>query len=411
MQQSGIFANRWWIVVASVIALIASVGSINVFAFGVFLKPVSTDLGFSRGTLSSALLLNSLVTAVVSPFFGRFLDRFGVRAVMLPSILLFALTIAGFSLLSSSIVVLYCCYALSGLTCMGQTTIGYSKIVSQWFDKQRGLALGITTAGVGLGTALIPQFAEYWIQHFGWRVAYVGLGAAIFVLAFVPVLIFVREPKAANAASAVVQSRDPTLAKGLTLGEAVRDFRFWSLMLAFFLAVAAINGTLTHVIALLTDRGLPVQVAANALSKAGISLMAGRIVSGYCVDRFWGPYVAALFFACPLVGIFLLDNAYGGYGPSLGVMLCGIGIGGELDFMAFFVSRYFGIKAFGQIYGWIFGVFTIGTGAGPYVMGAAFDAMHSYALMFKIFEGVLLVVCLIFVFLGPYRFPREAHAW
>lgn len=404
----GIFANRWWIVVASVIALIASVGSINVFAFGVFLKPVSTDLGFSRGTLGSALLLNSLVTAVASPFFGRFLDRYGIRGVMLPSILLFALTIASFSFLTSSIVVLYCFYALSGLTCMGQTTIGYSKIIAQWFDKQRGLALGITTAGVGLGTALIPQFAEFWIRNFGWRMAYIALGAAIFVLAFLPVLIFVREPSA--AASAAMSTPDASLAKGLTLGEAVRTPRFWALMVAFFLAVAAINGTLTHVIALLTDRGLPAQVGADALSTAGISLMLGRIASGYCLDRFWGPYVAALFFACPLVGILLLGSGYGGYVPSIGVILCGIGIGGELDFMAFFISRYFGLKAFGQIYGWIFGVFTIGTGAGPYVMGAAYDAMHSYNLMFKIFAGALVIVCGIFLFLGPYPFPREAHA-
>jgi MFS family permease len=404
----GIFANRWWIVVASVIALIASVGSINVFAFGVFLKPVSTDLGFSRGTLGSALLLNSLVTAIASPFFGRFLDRYGIRGVMLPSILLFALTIMSFSFLTSSIVVLYCFYALSGLTCMGQTTIGYSKIVAQWFDKQRGLALGITTAGVGLGTALIPQFAEFWIRHSGWRIAYVALGAAIFVLAFLPVLLFVREPSA--AASAATSTPDAGLAKGLTLGEAARTPRFWALMVAFFLAVAAINGTLTHVIALLTDRGLPARVGADALSTAGISLMLGRIASGYCLDRFWGPYVAALFFACPLVGIFLLASGLGGYWLSIGVILCGIGIGGELDFMAFFISRYFGLKAFGQIYGWIFGVFTVGTGAGPYVMGAAYDAMHSYNLMFTIFEAALLIVCGIFLFLGPYPFPREAHA-
>jgi MFS family permease len=291
---------------------------------------------------------------------------------------------------------------------MGQTTIGYSKIISQWFDRQRGLALGITTAGVGLGTALIPQFAEFWIRNFGWRIAYVALGAAIFVLAFLPVLIFIREP--AGAAPVVTPTPDASVAKGLTLGEAIRTAPFWALMVAFFLAVVAINGTLTHVIALLTDRGLPAQVGANALSIAGISLMLGRIVSGYCVDRFWGPYVAAVFFAFPLIGIFLLESGFGGYGPSIGVMLCGFGIGGELDFMAFFVSRYFGLKAFGQIYGWIFGVFTIGTGFGPYVMGAAYDAMHSYTLMFKIFEGALLIVCAIFVFLGPYPFPREMHA-
>jgi MFS family permease len=408
--QRGQFANRWWIVIASVIALIASVGSINVFAFGVFLKPVSAELGFSRGTLGAALLLNSLVTAVASPCYGRLLDRYGTRGVMLPSILLFAITVAGFSFLNSSIAVLYCFYALSGLTCMGQTTIGYSKIVAQWFDRQRGLALGITTAGVGLGTALIPQFAEFWIRNFGWRIAYVALGAAVFVLAFLPVLIFLREPNAADAATAAERVPDPTLAKGMTLGEAARELQFWALMVAFFLAVAAINGTLTHVIALLTDRGLPAQVGVDALSTAGIALMLGRVVSGYCVDRFWGPYVAAVFFAGPLVGIFLLESGYGGYGPTIGVVLCGLAIGGELDFMAFFISRYFGLKAFGQIYGWIFGVFTIGTGVGPYVMGATYDAMHSYTFMFKVFEVALLIVCVIFVFLGPYRFPREAHA-
>lgn len=401
---AAMFRNRWWVVVASILGLIVGTGSINIFAFGVFLKPVSDDLGVSRGTLSAAVFLSSILTAAGSPVLGTMIDRWGIRTVMLPAIALFALITAVFSLLTASPTVLFVLYGLSGLIGAGQTPVAYSKAVAAWFDKERGLALGIAMAGVGLGTALIPQLAGTLIQHFGWRMAYVGLGIAVFVLAFLPVGAFIREPTERDRAAAPASAFRP---RGLTVGEALSAWRFWALTVAFFFGVVAINGTLTHVVALLTDRGLPVQTATATLSAAGIAIIVGRILSGWCLDRFFGPYVAVVFLACPMVGIALLGSGTGGIAPLAGTVLCGMGIGAEVDLMAFFVSRYFGLRGFAQIYGLMFGLFTVGTGLGPYAMGAGFDMLHSYGAIFIGFEVILVIACGLLLRLGPYAFPPE----
>lgn len=396
--------NRWWIVVASILGLIVGTGSINVFAFGVFLKPVSEELGLSRGTLSAAVFLSSILTAACSPILGTLIDRWGIRMVMLPSIALFALVTAAFSMLNPDPLVLFVLYGVSGFVGAGQTPIAYSKAVAAWFDKQRGLALGIAMAGVGLGVLIVPQLAGLLIRHFGWRMAYVGLGVAVFVLAFLPVAAVVREPGERDRAAAPPASYRP---RGLTIAEALGTWRFWALTIAFFFGVVAINGTLTHVVAMLTDRGMSAEVATAIFSASGIAILIGRILSGFCLDRFHGPYVAVVFLVCPMAGIGLLGSGASGIVPVVGTVLCGLGIGAEVDLMAFFVSRYFGLRGFAQIYGLMFGIFAVGTGLGPYAMGAGFDALHSYGAIFIGFEVVLVIACVLLLRLGPYQFPPE----
>lgn len=150
------------------------------------------ELGISRGTFSSGLTLGTVLAALASPAVGRLIDRHGIRPVLLFGIVLFATATAAMSLLQPSLIVPYLLFAFSGLTATTQLPTGYAKAVSEWFDEKRGLALGIAMAGVGLGVALIPQLPGRLIQSYGWRMAYVGLGIAIFVLAFVPVAAFIR---------------------------------------------------------------------------------------------------------------------------------------------------------------------------------------------------------------------------
>ncbi len=403
---SEFFRNRWWVVFASVLGLLVGAGSINVFAFGVFLKPVTEDLGISRGDLSSALALSSVLTAISCPFIGLSIDRWGVRTVMLPAIALFALATAGYSLMQAEpLAMVFLIFGIAGILGGGQTPIAYAKTVSGWFDKERGLALGIAMAGVGLGAAVIPKLAGTLIPAYGWRNAYIGLGIAVFVLGFLPVALFLRDPvRRADAAPA------PALLRGLTAAEALKgSWRFWALTAAFFLAVFAINGTLTHIVAMLTDRGIAPQEAIGALSAAGLAIILGRVLSGYCLDRFPGIYVAVAFFIVPMVGIALLASGAGGAVPLVGAVLCGMGIGAEIDLMAFFVSRYFGLKAYGKIYGTMFGIFSVGTGVGPWFSGRMFDVWHSYTPILLIYEVLLLVTCLLFTRLGPYPFPPEVQ--
>lgn len=406
----GVLQNRWWIVVASLLAQIVGNGAINVFAFSVFLKPVSNDLHLGRAVLSSALMLCTFLTAMGCLIFGRLFDRGRFRGILLPAIALYSLSVAALFFLQPSRAVVYLLFGLTGIFGVGQTPVGYSKLVSLRFDNKRGLALGIIQAGVGVGGILVPQIARILIHNFGWREAYVGLGAVIFLVAFLPVAVFVRDTPPASSQPSMQAVKQKRTLSGFAASEVLRNLRFWMLALAFFLVVVAANGPLIHAVALLTDRGLSVQLAVTALSAAGMALIVGRMAAGYCLDRFFGPYVAVCCVAGAMIGVVLLGSGAGGFVAITGAILCGLGMGAEGDLLPYFVSRYFGLRSFGQIYGYVFAIFMIGVGVGPYLMGVSFDYLHSYRPMLVIFECALLIACVLFLRLGAYPFPAEQRA-
>ena len=400
------FRNRWWIVFASASGLLAGAGAINVFAISVFLKPITEELGIGRGPFASAIAVGSLLNAIACPILGWMIARWGVRRVMIPGILLCVLATASYALIGSvPLAMVYALFAVAGFIFGCQTPIAYATVTAQWFDHKRGLALGIAMAGVGLGVALIPKISAALIVGFGWRLAFLGLAACVFVFAFIPVALFIREPP-----GFVPEADRSAAARAEVPGIDARDvfrgsWQFYALTVAFFLAIVAINGTVSHIVALLSDRGFPLAVATGALSAAGLAIIVGRIISGWALDRFWGPYVAVLFFIVPMVGIGLLESGAGGMVPLAGAVLCGLGIGAEVDLMAFFVSRYFGLRDYAKIYGTMFAIFSFGVGVGPAISGFVFDRFHSYDPVFTGYEVLLAITCVLFLRLGPYPFP------
>ena len=402
----GLLANRWWVVAASALGLIVSAGPINIFAFGVFIKPVSQALGVSRGLLGSALLISTAVGTLANPVVGAMVDRWGPRWVLMPGIALYALGVASYSLMTASAAFIYLLFAVSGIFSGVQSPVAYSAVVSKWFDRERGLALGIAMGGVGVGAALVPQLTALLIRHYGWRQAFVWLGVAMLLIAWVPVAIFVREPPAHSAARAA-KTPVPNL-PGVSARQAIlHSWRFWALTVAFFLGVAAINGTLSQLVPLLTDRGMTMQAAASILGLAGLALIAGRVISGWCLDRFFGPYVSICFYLFPIAGIALLGRGAGGVVPIVGTLLCGLAVGAEVNLMAFLVTRYFGLKAYGTIYGVMFGFFAGANGVGPFLATHSYNWYHSYGPAFAWFEAALLLAIALFAPLGPYRYPAS----
>jgi len=410
---ASLFRNRWWVVFATICGLLVGAGPINVFTFGVFLKPITEDLGLSRGAFSAALTFHATIAAVALPVVGWLVDRWGARRIMLPGLFLYALATASYALLQASPLLLtFLIFALTGLVGGVQSPIPYAAVITQWFDRERGLALGIGMAGVGLGVALMPQLATLLIGAIGWRLAYVGLAVTALLVAFPPVALLLREPPgfAARARGSRQRAASAAAAPGVAAADALRSWVFWGLSIAFFLDVIAINGTLTHIVPLLTDRGVPRQLATAALSGTGFALIFGRMLSGWCLDRFWGPYVAIAFFVIPMIGIAILISGAGGFAPFLGAIACGLGIGAEIDLMAFFTSRYFGLRDYAKLYGAMFGIFALGVGIGPVLSGASFDRFHSYTPAFAGFVIMLAIACLVFLRMGPYPFPASAQA-
>jgi cyanate permease len=229
----------------------------------------------------------------------------------------------------------------------------------------------------------------------------VALGALMLVVAFPAVAIFIREPDARARALTYSDGVVP----GLTVGESLRTSSFWLLAIPVFLVVTTINGIVGHLVPLLTDRGLELRQATATLSVVGLSTIAGRLVSGYLLDKYFAPFVTAVLFLLPLVGVSLLALGAGGVSPVLAAMTLGFGLGAEIDVIGFMVSRYFGLRAYGEIYGCMFAIFTVGTGLGPVLMGLSFDATGSYTVTLTMFGVALICASVLVARLGRYTFP------
>src|ERR1700742_3297178 len=193
------FSNRWWIVFGCTMSMLVAQPPIPLFSFGLFIKPIGAEFGWDRAAMSAASGIGSLMSGIGISIVGILMDRYGVRRVLIPVIILFATSFAAISLTPPSLVIFITLYAIAGALGSGQGPLGYVKSISGWFDDRRGLALGIAMAGIGLGAAMVPQYAQFIISHFGWRYAYVGLGALLLVIALPSVLLFVREPAEAVA--------------------------------------------------------------------------------------------------------------------------------------------------------------------------------------------------------------------
>lgn len=393
--------NRWWVVFASVCGLVVGNGPVMQFTLGTVLPPITRAFGWTRGEVSSSIVIGLWMSGLATPLVGRLVDRFGIRAVALPALALFSLSTASVALVPNSLLAFTALYVLMGLTGSGQSPLVYAKAISVRFDEQRGLALGIAMAGVGLGAALVPQYVQALITHYGWRTAYAGLGALTLALAFPAIALVVGRPHS-EAVSFHVAAPPVT---GLTAGEAARTSRFWILAAGFLLVATTANGVVTHLVPLLTDRGFSVARATGLLSLAGLALIAGRMLSGFLLDRVHAPYVAAGFFTAPMLGIVTLLLTARPGADAIGAVLVGMGLGAEVDLIAFLISRYLGMRYFGELYGYFFAIFMLGAGVGPYLMGVSFDKTGSYRLMLGCSAAGLAVASVLMLQLGSYAYP------
>lgn len=408
MSQGPAFGSRWCIVFGATLSMLVAQGPVILYTLGLFIKPLNQEFGWDRASISAAGGLGAISSAIAIPFVGWLIDRWGIRTVLLPIILLAASSIALIALTPNSVAIFMLLFAITGLLGSGQGPLGYAKCVSAWFDDRRGLALGITMSGIGLGAALVPQYAQWLIGNFGWRTAYVGLGFLTLMVAFPAVFLFINEPgteKATTGAARVpaAENRLPDLEVREVLG----GRRFWLIAFALMLVSTVTQGMVVHTVPLLTDKGYSPETAAALMIAVGLSTMAGRLLSGYLVDRIFAPYVAAAFFLLPCLGIYLLESTIS---PVAGIVSLGLASGTEIDMIGFLTSRYFGMKRFGQLYGYLFASFVVGSAFGPYMMGLAFERLHSYEPALWSFGAFMLLASILILCLGPYRYPPEEQA-
>jgi MFS family permease len=400
----------WRIVLASAVAILFGSVPIVVYSFGVFLKPLAADFHVGRAAISFAFTLHNIAVAAATPLVGWLTDCFGARKIILPCTLVIAIVLLSNIFSSARIWQLYLLFALVGLFEAGAGPVPYSKVISRWFDRKRGLALALMVSGFAFGALIMPSLAQYLIALGGWRFAYGTIGAASLLISLPLVACFVREwPEELSVLpdGAAVQIAKPfseATEIGVNRREALRSSAFWFILASVLLVSSAIHACFTHLPAILADHGSTAQNAAFASSVLGAGVLIGRTCSGVLIDRFFAPYVAAITFAGAGAAIGLLHIAESGELALAAALFIGFALGTESDIVAYLISRYFGIRSFGAIYGVIFSGFVLAGAFGTFVMGAAFDARHSYALPLGLFSLAAILGAALMACLGPYRY-------
>jgi MFS family permease len=373
----------WRVVLAACLGVMAGFGSLFVYTFSIFVKPLAAEFGWSREAISSGFAIAAVTLGLISPFLGRWIDRFGPRRIILACMTIFGCAIASLSLLQSALWQFYLTCFVIGVVGNGAAHLAYSRSISTWFQRRLGTALAFVMVGAGVGAMILPVVAQSVITWSGWRAAYASLGGLALLLGLPLSWRYIRERGVAGNQSA------PAAHAGMTWQQGLRSFAFWIITAILFVSSISMNGAITHLSALLTDRGLTAGNAALCASLLGGSSLLGRIVAGWLLDRFFGPRVALAINLITALGIFLLARATSFPAGCLAAALIGVGAGGEAAITPYLLTRYFGLRAFSTLYGVTWTFYAAAGAIGPVILGRAFDATGSYTFLLTLLAAAL----------------------
>ncbi len=394
----------WRVVLASSLGVMVGFGSLFVYTFSVFMKPLSTEFGWGREAISRGFGFAALSMAFCSPLLGQLLDRYGPRRVILPCSFVYGSAITSLALLRPHLWQFYSVCILLGLVGNGAAHLAFSRAISTWFHRRLGLALAMVMAGAGLGSMILPFVAQTIITHAGWRAAYMSLGGLALVVGLPMSWRFIHERGAVHHDAPSPHLDGPTWQQGL------RSYAFWIIVAVLVVNSLAMNGTVTHLVALLTDRGVSPAGAALSASLLGGSSLLARMVVGWVLDRLFGARVAVVVFLITAGGILLLARANTLAMGCLATGLIGVGAGGEADVTPFLLMRYFGVKAFSTLYGLTWTFYAIAGAIGPVILGRAFDTTGSYTSLLTLLATLMVLAAGLFLLLPRYANPEPIES-
>jgi len=405
------FFYGWIIVAIAMVAGFISSGVSNV-TMAVVLKPISEDLGWSRGMTAAAITLGSFGGGLLSPLFGPVADRYGPR-VLLP---LGGLLVGFLSIGLSQITQPWQFYAtfiparaLTEFLLCG--VVPYTAIAN-WFHAKRPRAMGLVAMSTPLGSAATTLIFQFLVIHYGWRSAFLALGLAFLILVVVPAAIFLRrQPEdlgmypdgiAPSLRSAeAVTSAPPTSVAGepsWSRAEAMRTTALWLLVVSVFLASLGTGGIAFHTVAFFTDVKIAPAAAAGALSVMALSGAFGNGIWGALAERLSPRSLSVtttVFSAASVAMLMQVDSPITAY--LFGVLFGISARGGTAVLTQILLAQYFGRRSFGAISGVLEPFHKGGLGAGALVAGIAFDWSGNYRAVFLFFlASYLLSAVLVF---------------
>ncbi|TJV40317.1 MAG: MFS transporter [Mesorhizobium sp.] len=367
---------RWVIVAAGALMSCVAIGTM--FSLAIFLEPMAVDTQWSRAGISSAMTLNFLVMGLGGFAWGAMSDRFGARIVVAIGAVLLGLALVLASRAGSLLAFQITYGALVGLAASAFFAPMIA-LTTGWFETNRGLAVSLVSAGMGVAPMTISPFARWLISAYEWRTAMFDIGIMAWVLLLPAVLLVRQPPKPAPAAGG---STPVAEGAGLTVGQALRSPQFIVLGLTFFACCAAHSGPIFHMVSYAMLCGVAPMAAVSIYSVEGLAGLGGRLLYGVLADRLGvkpvliaGLVIQAIVIAAYL-SISQLDQFY------MLAVIFGATYGGVMPLYAVLAREYFGQRILGTVFGAATMLSSLGMALGPLAGGMVFDAYANYHWLF-----------------------------
>ncbi len=390
------FHGGWRLLVACAVGVGCSAIALPFYTVGPLTKPIAEAMGWARSDIQIAVIFSSGIGALTAPLTGWMIDRFGPRAVALPSLVgvSLGLLVASFA---TSLTMFWFGYAMTAILGAGSNPVLWSRVIAGNFEKARGAALGMALVGTAVVALVLPGLIATLIPGHGWRFALRVIALLPLVLAL-PVAWAWLRPVGMGRSTA----QEPVARTGITWRVAVRQVRFWVIATSILLAYLAVSGALANLVPALSDRGISPAKAGAIAGTVGITMIPGRILVGVLMDRFWAPAVAGLVLLLPALACIILSQSND---PALLVAACamlGLAAGAELDVLGYLTARYFGLTDYARIYALIYIALATGSATAPTVFSRIHDASGNYGLSFTVSAVCFLIAALLLPLLGRY---------
>ncbi len=386
--------------------MIQAVGIGTLVSYGVFFNSLLTEFQWSRAVISGASSLAFLLSGLFAILVGRLSDKYGPKILMSSAALFFGV---GLMLMSqvSEVWQLYLFYGI--LFGMGLSAIDVIALTTtaRWFSESRGMMTGIVKVGTGAGQFSVPFLASILIAAYGWRQAYVIIGAAALLLLFVLAQILQRDPGDLRSSGSRQEKKgtpDQCFERdSLTARQALRTVQLWILCGANVLLVFCLLTILVHIVPHASDAGLSITQAAGVLSTIGAVSMVGRFSSGMAIDRIGSKSIMVICFFVLIASLLWLQVADELWMLYLFASVYGLAHGGFFTAISPIVVEVFGITAHGAIFGIVVFSGTVGGSAGPFLAGQIFDLTGSYELVFSMLTVMSIIAFGLILLLKPIK--------
>jgi len=347
------------------------------------------NFGWSRATVTSGNAFGKIVVGLFAFFAGWVIDRFGPRRAMLTGIMMGGMALIGLSMVTA-LWQFYVCYLFSALGYICGGPLPNQVLISRWFDRSRGKAMGIAYLGIGIGGMLVPQIARWLNVNFGWHNALLILGILMIVIAF-PMAWFVKDNPPVNTGQ-IKQERPK-----VPLSSILKRWPFYCLMIGSMCSIGAVSGTSQNLKLFFSiDLKFTQEHAANVISLVLASSIAGRLLMGWLADKFPKKYVMILIYTLVAGSIPLLYIASTPGIIYLFAFIFGLGLGGDYMIIPLMAAELFGVRVMGRIMGIILTFDGFSEALSPMLVGWLRDKSDSYAngfvaLIMLAFIGIIAV--------------------